>query len=361
MRIAQTVVEVARGTDPVVSIILDRKAIIDQEFVDRALSLPQFSWHGRRPCVGHTKDGSVGHDLDLLSVMVELARRNALVKLPGYGNMLPWQITAGEQHVGTDRFGQIVRLVSHREHLSFSVRIKDESVIKHAAGTAQAGALRTYMMVDYNGNWHAGWRGVEWKYSEAEAEFFGKRRLLQNGQLSFRDYVHRNRRQSIFGRPYLILKLLWQRIEDEIAFYGSELKRLQKAGVGAPKGLEAQPKSILAQGKTRNIFVRRFILTLHGPQFRGEFTPVATTTDGYRVAYHRRQELLKKLQPIVQFVVRADEAAFYRYGMDRGFVANWIRGPQWVEDLESRRVTIHITEGLSLTYYTDEVPKAVAA
>lgn len=360
MHIAKTVRSITTQENALVRTIMDTFVVLDQGFVDQILSLTQFTWHGRRPLSGFKTDGSPrAHDLDLLSVMVELMRRRAYVRLPGYTNMLPWEIAAGEQHVGTDRYGKIRRLISHREHLSFSVQINDRSVIRHA--DAKAGALRTYAMVGYNGDWNPGWRGVKWKHSADEAEFFAKRRLLQNGELTFRYYVHPNRRQSYGGAPYLLLKLLWQRFEHEVDHYAAELKRLESLGVHRPLDIDAPGKHIIAKGKSRNAFVRRFVMRLEGLHFTGQYPSVTADEAGYRQAYKRRQLIIEQLQPVVQFVVRADEAAFYLYGMASGFVPNWIRGPKWTKDPKGKWTRLAIADGVSLTYFTDEVPKKVAA
>ena len=364
MHIAKTVQSVAAVSNPVTAAIVNRAQPIDIGFVHRVISLTQFTWHDRRPRLAlDSKDGKRGHDLDLLSVMVELARRKARIKLPGYENMLPWQVTAGEQHVGTDRYGQIMRLVSHKEHLSFSVRIRDESLYQHETG--QFGAPRNYSMVGYNGVWNPGWRGVSWRFSEDEAEFFAKQHLLHDGELSFKYYVHPHRRQSFGSAAYLNAKLLCMRFEDESAFWASELKRLAELGIKMPNDLVKEVPAVLEKGPTKNVFVRRFVMKLNGPKLRGEYQSVSNDEAGYRQAYLRHQEIIEDLLPLIQFVVRADEAAFYLYGMESVFTPWWIKGPKWHKGtrltLQSTGATLNITPGLSLSYFTDEVPKMVAA
>ena len=360
MYIAKTVQDVANQSDPMVATIVNREHEINRAFIDRAISLTQFSWHGRRPIPAFDPKGDPrDHDLDLLSVMVELAKRQAYVKLPGYSNMLPWQVVAGEQHVGTDRYGKILRLVSHREHLSFSVQIQDESLYQHS--DASFGAPRTYSMVDYNGVWHQGWRGINWRFAEDEAEFFQKRHLLHDGELGFKYYVHPHRRQSFGSRAYLILKLLWQRLEDEARFYSEEKKRLACLGISVPLDLIKTSAPVLERGESRNAFVQRFVMKLSGPEFRSEYESVSEDEAGYRLAHERWQEIVYDLQPLVQFVVRANEAAFYCYGMEGNFTPWWIKGPEWEYNPQSKWTSLHITDGLSLSYVTDEVPKQVAA
>ena len=362
MKVAQTIQSVASGNHPLLSVILDRRKNIDMTFVRQVMSLGQFSWHGRRPMATVDKHGNSREtDLDLLSILVELQRRHAHIELPGYDNRLAWKITADEQHVGTKRYGPIVTLISHKEHLSFSVRIYDESIVRTGEIFAR-GAERTYMMVNQNGEWHQGWKGLTWQHSPDEQEFFDKRHILpQNAQLRFKYYVHPNRRQSIFSQAYLLMKLLLARLEQEVLFYSSELSRLSGAGVQIPKDCEPKERSVLARGKTRNEFVVSFKVKLEGLAFKGNYPKLPISEDGYRTAYLRHKELVERLQPTLQFVVRADEAAFYRYGYENGFTPWWIDGPKWQQGTIRGKRSIVLFKNLQLKSSVELVPIAVAA
>ncbi len=361
MYIAQTVQSVANGTHPLLSVILDRSECVDMAFIKRVMSLGQFSWHGRRPMASIDKDGNERTtDLDLLSVLVELQRRRARIELPGYDNQLPWKVTANEQHVGTKRYGPIVQLISHQEHLSFSVRIFDESIVR-TEGDVTRGAERSYMMVNHDGEWHAGWKGLTWEHTVDEQRFFDKRHILpQDGQLRFKYYVHPNRRQSFFAQAYLLMKLLLRKLNEEIDFYADQLRRLRQAGVTVPEDCKAKERPILARGDTRNEFRRRFWVHLQGLDFVGNFPLVTQDEAGYRQAFRRHKELLEELRPTLQFMVRADEVAFYLYGYKQGFTPWWIEGPEWSRT-SSGSHKIELCGRLALECHSDEVPVEVAA
>ena len=363
MKIAQTVQSVANGTHPLIVAITDRNFHIDMAFVRQVMSLTQFTWHGRRPTASIDKDGKERKtNLDLLSVLVELARRRARIELPGYDNRLAWEIVAGEQHVGTTRrYGPIVRLISHREHLSFSVRIHDESIIR-TGDKAGRGAERSYMMVNHQGEWHQGWRGLTWELNPDEEEFFKGRHILPSqGQLRFKYYVHPNRRQSLFSRPYLDLKALCLRLEQETRFYAGEMSRLREDGVDVPKDCEPAERPVLARGETRNEFVPSFMVNLRGLRFRGRYPKMTTDATGYRQAYWRHQELSEELRPTAQFMVRADEVAYYFHGLDSDFTPWWIEGPKWTHGPKRKSGKIRLFGNLELSYSRDMVPMKVAA
>ncbi len=364
MQVAKTIHAVAEAKHPLVHAIINREFQLNREFVAAVMGQSQFSWHGRRPKPAVDSEGRFRKtNLDLLSLLTELYKRQAHIELNAYENQLPWRAYAGEQHVGgTKRFGPIVGLTSHRDHLSFSVRINDLSIVSTKNGEPTAGAARNYMLADYFGRWHAGWHGLSWQMNEAEAAYLKRRKLLSvDGSVDFEDYIHQNRRQSIYGAPYLMLKLLWQRIEDELAFYEAELKRLQSAGVECPTELGAESKYLIASGDSTSIEVPVFRMKVSGLKFVGQYTSVLTDEVGYRLTHRMIRFLMHELRPIVQFMVRADEAAFYRFAMEQSFKAHWVRNNTWVFDTKSDWVTMELDDNLSVSYQEGLVEKKVAA
>ncbi len=346
MRIAKTVQAIEAGVDPRASRILDRSIPLDQTFVEQMLSLTQFTWHGRKP--------KTATSLDILSLLVELQRRGARVQIDEYQNRTPWKILSGQQHVGsTKRYGPIVGLVSNQEHLSFSIRIKDES-LHVASGQPEENSHRSYMMVDYDGSWHQGWDGFDWDKTDEEVAYLNRHGLLVGDTVAFRDYVHTNRRQSIFGAPYMLLKLILMRIEDELIFRKEEKKNSKDierfAGDGEPPRCYC-----VATGPSQSISAPTFKVALNGLSCRGTYESLS-----YRDCCAMIALLERVLRPQVQFVVRADEAAFYRHGLAGDFVANWITGTSWVrESVDSSYIMLGDT--LSLSYHLGEKEKRVAA
>jgi len=341
---------------------MNRSIPLTKELCQQVMSLTHLSYHGRNPKPSVLKNGKVRKtNLDLLSLLAELHKRAARVELIAYDNQLPYQAFAGEQHVGgTRRFGKITGLISHSEHLSFSVQIKDESVLKSSSNQVTSGAYRTYMLADYAGAWHKGWHGFTWDMSQQEQAYLERRKLLVDGNVDYEDYVHRNRVQSIMGAPYLLLKLLWQRIEDELSFFEAELKRLEKACVECPKDLESPMRFKIVEGESQSVEVPSFTMRLHGLSYTGEYTHVSTDALGYHLTLKTIGYLAHKLRPTVQFMMRADEVAFYRFGLDQNFVSNWIRGPQWAHD-QKGDASIALGDTLRLSYRKRFVEKKIAA
>lgn len=362
MHIAKTIQAIATLENPLASIIMNRDIPLTESFCMNVMLQTQMSYHGRNPKPSVLKNGTIRKtNLDLLSVLADLYKRSARIEITAYDNQLPWQVTAGEQHVGgTKRYGNITGLISHREHLSFSVQMKDESVLLSSGDNPASGAYRTYMLADYKGQWSQGWHGFTWDMSESEKVYLTRRKILVDGNVDYEDYVHQNRRQSVMGAPYLLLKLLWQRIEDEILFFQKEIKRLECMGVECPSDLLSVPRHTVAEGESQSIEVPVFTMQLHGLKYSGEYTPVTNDALGYRLAYKTISYLSYKLRPMVQFVMRADEVAFYRFGLEQNFVSNWIKGATW-EQSSSWYTSLALGETLTLSYRKEMVEKKVAA
>lgn len=361
MHTAHSIAAVASLRHPLAASIMNRESALTRKFIDQVMVQSQFSWHGRRPKPSVFAGSTRKTNLDLLSVLMELYKRQAHVELTAYDNQLPWQAYAGEQHVGgTRRYGPVVGLVSHRDQLSFSLQINDLSVIR-TDGEPTAGSTRSYMIADYHGKWHAGWHGLSWQMSEQELAYFERRKLLTPDGVDFEDYIHQNRRQSVYGAPYLMLKVLWQRIEDEIAFFEAELKRLERADVECPSDLKSPERYLIASGNSTSISVPVFHVKVDGPEFSGEYVPVSTDTLGYRLAHRSLRFLKHELRPIVQFMVRADEVAFYRFALKQDFMAHWVRGTSWQMDRKTGWVGIDLADSLRLSYRQGVTEKKVAA
>ncbi|MCA9357446.1 hypothetical protein KC872_04490 [Candidatus Kaiserbacteria bacterium] len=330
--IANTVKTVADGTHPLAQVILDRSQNIDLDFVRSVVNRSIFSWEGRHPTPALDEaENFIGTDLDLLSFMVPLVTRGAVIELPTYKSRRPVVKKASERKVGQSRFGQITGLTSNQDVFSFSVRIRDQSVIAKNLETEQetVGAWRNYMLVDCDGRWHDGWNSIVWDPSRAENAFLAQNKLWTSNSVSFKYYVHPNRRQSVFGAPYLLLKMLSNRITDEAKFYRREMQRLEALGFTLPQGEKAEYEAPVSLGSTEKIAVETLEMVLDMPRYRYFYSSVSDSEAGLVEAYHMHKLFTYTLKPLVQFVIRADEAAYFQFGHKTKFVAHWMGQSSW--------------------------------
>lgn len=332
INIAKTVASVASLTNPYARTIMDRAADIDRAFVDAIIGQSIFSWEGRNPRPALDKNGAFrGTDLDLLSFMVPMVARGAVIEIPQYRNRRKVVRKDGERKVGGVQFGQVTGLISNKDVFSFSVRIFDRSIVVRDPITEKesVGAHRNYMLVDCDGYWYDGWNKIVWDPTRAENAFLTEKGLWTDNAVVFTQYVHPARRQSIFGAPYLLLKMLSARLSDEASYYRREMVRLEGLGYTLPPGEKAAYVPPMFEGETQKLKVKTMEVVLDMPEMQGVYPVVEDSVEGLIKAYRRQKLLTYTLRPLVQFVVRADEAAYFRYGLAERFIAKWVKGITW--------------------------------
>ena len=211
---ADSVKEVVALTHPYAASIMDRQQAVSEELVDAILGQSLFSWEGRNPRPALDQYGNFQcTDLDLLSFISPFADRGAVIEIPRYRNRRKVVVKPNERKVGTKQFGPVTGLTSHKDVFSFSVRIFDSSIVAKDPETEKEsmGAHRNYMLVDCDGHWYDGWDKIVWDPTRAENQFLTWCGLWTGNTVYFKNYVHPNRWQSIFGAPYF-LKRCWSAV-----------------------------------------------------------------------------------------------------------------------------------------------------
>ncbi len=342
---AGSVRSVASLEHPLAASLTNRNHAVDQKLVSTIVGQSIFGWEHRNPKPALDEQGNfVGTDLDLLSFMVPMAARRAVIEIPHYRSRRANVSNPNERHVGSSRFGVITGLVSNDKVNSFSVQILDNSIVATDPVTERqtVGKPRNFMLVDIDGEWHEGWEQIIWDPTRAENAFLSEKALWTGNSVQFSYAVHPNRWQSVFGAPYMLLKILVARLDDEARFYRAEVKRLQALGYrfpvyqsevinyfgksGGKKGRNFATRPSAAP-KSRQLRIETLEAILDLPTFRGEYTPVEQSPEGLAFAYKRQRFLTWKLKPQAQFVIRADELAYLKYG--EGRIATWMGDLTW--------------------------------
>lgn len=331
---AQTILAVIELRDPLVQQIVDRRVPVTGEMVDEAIHRGLFGWTHRTPKPAY-KDGKLPRtDFDLLSLLVALAERRALIKLPNYVPIRPKTKTIGERRVG-DRFGHIVELVPNSGAFSFSVRIVDHGIAtSDGRGRERSSAPHTYALVGLDGSVRQEVR-IEFKPDHEETAFFQRLGVLPRNvnALQHDSAVHFSRRQSLSGAPYLIMKLFLDRIEDEMRHCDTEIVRLKRAGFRSG-GSSARSRIV---GPTTSIKVETMIATLEHPDFVGSYQAYPTDQAGLQAVVARLQAL-RQFANRLRFVTRADELAYHLYGYEDRYVNH-----QWLPDLAWEDENLSVT------------------
>ena len=328
--LADTVKGVATLQNPYALAIMDRGVQIDEAFIWSILAQSVFSWEGRNPSPALDEDGNFqATDLDLLSFLVPMAQRGAIIEIPRYESRRQKVSRGNERKIGKSQFGPITGLISSKDVLSFSVRIYDHTieVTDPLTDKKRLGGHRSYMIVDIDGNWYEGWDRIVFDPTAKENAFLTEKSLWTDNRVIFKYYVHPNRWQSLYGAPYLLLKMLIERINDEAGFYRAEVNRLEAKGISLPAGEKELYVHPTHKGETVPVKVNTMEVQLDLPSFKGQYASVPDTQEGLVQAYRRQKALTWTLRPEVQFVVRADEAAFMKYG--EGKIAPWMGARRW--------------------------------
>lgn len=331
IRLAESVQDVVHFNNPYAQAIADRSIPVTNEFVDAVIAQSIFGWEGRHPSPALDEDGNFqGTDLDLLSFLVPIAERGAVIELPHYRSRRVSVVKANERHIGNgNRFGAVTGLISNKDVFSFSVRIWDNTMVVRDPKTQREsiGANRNFMFVDVTGKLHDGLDRIVWDPTAKENNFLNDNDLWTGNTVYFKNAVHPNRWQSVFGAPYLLLKMLIERLREEGSFYRQEVTRLEALGLELPEGEIKESGPTVSSVGQQKIKVETLEALLDMPVFKGTYQPMPNTQEGLVQAYRYQKHLTWTLKPKAQLVVRADELAYFLYGKER--VAPWMSGRSW--------------------------------
>ena len=370
IKLAETVKSVVSLENEYARMIMDRSTRIDEDTIAAIMGQSLMTWEGRNPAPALDSDGNFqGTDLDLLSFLMPMADRGAVIEIPRYRNRRQVVHRANERKIGSNQFGAVTRLVSHKDALSFSVGMHDETIVRRdpQTGREQIGRPRNYMIVDCDGHWYDGWDRIMWNPSAAENQFLTEKGLWTGNSVVFKYYVHPNRWQSVFGAPYLLQKMLIERLNDEAHFYGAEAERLIIMGISCPSGTggekfpSTRPEH---EGETKPIKVETIEMVLDVPEFSGRYASVSENSKGLVSAYEHAKHLTYTVRPFVQFCVRANEAAYYTFG--EGKVAHWMQDRQWVSGWRTPKGRVAwemmpLSNNMALRYRIKTITQQVSA
>ena len=317
---------------PTVRTILDRSLSADS-LVAPTLRSWSADLYTRRPGPALLEDGALKPtDLDLACFLAALVERGAVINLPTYERRRPETARSNEHVVSAEnRHGKVTGLIANRHAFSFSVRIFDANVIVAGAadGSTQdsVGAFRNFMLVDIDGTWHDGWKRIQFLPSAKENSFFEDKKLWTGNSVIFQHFVHPNRWVSFYGTPYLQLKLLIQRLEEECTWYRAQHKERRADGPSDEQG-DGSSHVRSERGPSVTEMVDAFEAIVDAP-WSGEFPALPKRSkDVLHTSEARIHSLQYTLLPQLRFAARATELAFYNGGMmAKGF-------PSWVEEAD---------------------------
>jgi hypothetical protein len=152
--------------------------------------------------------------------------------------------------------------------------------------------------------------------------------LWTGNKIYFKNFIHPNRWTSVFGKQYVITKLLIERLEEESKHLYREVKRLQEAGVEFPKGDGPPPNKEYEYGKGERKTFPAFEMKVFVPEAKyvGTYPFCPVQESGLVSAYRTRKDFVYKYLPQLRFMTRASEFA-HAQNPDR-FPA-WMKNVKW--------------------------------
>jgi hypothetical protein len=334
--VASTLVSIL--DNPVMQAIQDRnfevEALAKQILKDWSMDL-----YTRKPGPAVNAHGEfVGTDLDLATFMCSLAQRKAVIVLPTYERMRAATKREGERHLPGPRNGSIISLYSNQEAFSFGVRINDMSVISQDKnGTDTQGAPRNFALVNVKGEWHDGWKTIEFSPTAKENDFLNENQVWTGTTYVVKYFIHPNRWASFYGHPYFLAKSMVARLKEEAKHYRKEISRLLAAGVQYPvsgKGAQKEWPQVEATSPSEPISVDAMEVELDLPEKSGEYPTLRNSVQDLVTFTERERYWTYTLIPSLNFAVRGVEYAFFKHGFKdesrlEEKIPGWIRNAKW--------------------------------
>lgn len=341
--------------------ILDRSQDCS-DLIPEVLDHWTYDLYKRKPRIGMTDERCIGTngqghvtnctcpkttDLDLACFMSALAQRKAVINIPTYEGRRPKTRNSTEHVVSPfDRHGQVLGLFANKYVFSFSVRILDMNVLKHGGNGDRLGAPRTFMLVDIDGQWHNGWRSIEFWPSAKENDWLTDKKIWPSSKIEFSCFVHPNRWTSFYGQHYLMTKILIARLEEENQWRRQEQRKLLAAGVRFPVVERVGDSGIVTTSDSADVeqvevqrdsgkreTVKAFECQVDAP-FVNQYFHVPHTSIGLYKNALAIQETSFRILPQLRFATRTVEYAFtesYRYLLMNPFGKN-----QWQVGFKSK-------------------------
>lgn len=337
--------------NPVMEKILDRSIDILPTAYD-VIDWWRLDIYNRKPAPAVIDDKYQGTDLDLSTLLITLADRRAVINIPTYKSMRGSSIKDGQLLISKEnRHGKIYGLTSNKEVFTFGVRIKDMNVIS----TDYVGDFRTFNITDIDGSWYSGWKDLLFIPTEDENDFIKKFQLEYGNKITFSYFVHPARKNSIYGAPYFITKVLIDRLTKEAKYLKAIIDDMLSLGIKYPSNggiVKSCPESSKVNNE-KSVTVRAFEIETD-ILFKNEFIKYRYDSQTLKDITKRRKDIIYRIKPILSFAARSCEYAFVFYG--NGDMPAWIKDARWESEYTLPKV-LSISQSIINKYNKNSVLK----
>ncbi len=272
-----------------------------------------YDLYARRPSPAYMANGQIKPtSLDLVSFMAALADRNAVINIPNYERRRAKNVKEGEWVVSAEnRHGKLTGLSANKETFSFSARILDQNVVKTEQD--EVGAHRNFLLTDLNGSLYRGWNVIQIHPTAEENRFIRQTGIVIGNKIYFQNFVAPQLWSSFFGAPYIKLKALETRLEDEAQHYRSAVNNMNARFERRPAKHTTWQGNGFAKVDSVPIEVTAFKAEMDLP-LRGTYRTIPRTNEAYVATKAWANELAYGILPRLRFSSRAVELAFHEHG-----------------------------------------------
>jgi uncharacterized protein (DUF2267 family) len=314
--------------------LLNRESEIDYYKLIKGITPDPFT---RNPTVVCDENGDyVGTTLDLQSAIYVLLREGANINVPYYEAMRGTVLKEGESVVSKDnRHGKVVGLSCSKDLWSFGLRIIDYNVMK----ATTSGEPRVFNVMNIEGEWHDGWRKIEFIPTEKADDFFMK--LASDNKITFNKFVNEQRRFNIYSFNYFMIKIAIARLNDEATYLSGLIKLMNDEGIVLPPKDQKEWPQQTKLGNEKSITVQSVTYEVDVPPITSNYPMVEFNLDNLKWAIKRRKELIYKIKPQLQFYIRGEEFAnFKNTNPDKPF-PHWMKGVTWNDYKSPKKFTVN--------------------
>lgn len=252
-----------------------------------------------------------------------------VVNLPSYDEMRPRVLQSNQRVISKEnRHGQIFKVISNNDMHTMSIRTKDYSVLEFGPNEKQkVGAWRHFSVVDPFAEWHQGWRSLEITPTEQLKTFFEEHKLaiptgfvgpdgVRQQVVHFEYFVHPNLAFAFYGSPYILLKIMAQRMKDQADHYRQQARELREEGVRLPPPKE--PQEVITYTQTepgKKVVVPSIEAKVILPKVEGEDYPIYSLGDDWKPKKHEKMpDTRQKLQGVLRYAERVERELTYGIG-----------------------------------------------
>lgn len=291
----------------------------------------------RKPTIICDEDGNyIGTTLDFQSMMYHLNKEGVVINLPKYNAMRGTVLKEGQNLVSKEnRHGKVVGLSCSKNLWTFGFRIIDANV----AMRTESGDFRVFNVVNINGEWYQGWERIEFMPDAEENKFLEK--LSSDNKVTFQDFISKQRRFNLYSFQYFMMKILMIRLEDEIQYLGGLIKLMYSKGITLPEEDKKVWPEQTRLGNEKKITVKSVTFEVDIPPLTGEYPMIELNLDTLKETIKRKKYLTYGVKSRVQFYLRGEEYANFKFASEEKPFPHWMQGLTWEDYKSPPKLTVN--------------------